>query len=141
MALRRAKRTMMGTVHRLTTIDENYYDPFTKQMKAIDQVRKYDAVFVEYVHFSKAFGAFSPTAYRILDTHDTFAHEFAPAQVAAGLRRAHCAVAIQDVEAVILQELLGPDADRVHMLSHILDVSERGAGGQHSGCNLCRLLT
>jgi hypothetical protein len=133
MTLRRAKRAMMGTVHHLTTIDEIYCDPFTRQMKAIDHLRKYDAVFVEYVHFSKAFGAFSPTAYRILDTHDTFAHEFAPAQEAAGLRRAHFTIAIQDAEAVILRELFGPDADRVHVLSHILDVSERVQAGSTAG--------
>ncbi|MGT2425252.1 glycosyltransferase [Amnibacterium kyonggiense] len=84
---------------------------------ALAQLRS-DAVIVSYVHYSALLEEAPPGALRILDTHDSFSHEFTPDAERKGLSRADRVIAIQEEEAAFFAGLLGSPAT-VHLVSHI----------------------
>ncbi|PIB90232.1 hypothetical protein CSW62_00770 [Caulobacter sp. FWC2] len=86
-----------------------------------------EIVVVEYVHFSSLFDLVPDSAYRIIDTHDAFWHEFTPAAEAKGLSRADLVIAIQDREAEHFRDLLSVAGDKtkVTTVSHIVGQRER----------------
>jgi polysaccharide biosynthesis protein PslH len=117
----RSVRSRFGKkVKRLDSIDELYYGPFTVQLQALFAAKAPDAVIVEYAYFSRAFEAFPTSTLKILDTHDSFEREIVPDQERKGLARADFVLAIQNEEAERFRRLLGPDGDRVAVVSHIL---------------------
>jgi glycosyltransferase involved in cell wall biosynthesis len=121
--LRSAKRRFAQTGFR--SVDEIYYPPFTRQLKKIHAQLSADIVVVEYVHFSKAFDAFNNRVYKILDVHDSSSDLLTASEEAKGFRRAHAILAIQSAEAELFRLLLGEDADRVQVVSHLLDLNGR----------------
>jgi glycosyltransferase involved in cell wall biosynthesis len=135
-ALAKARRTV-GRALRLDgaqyyDLDEQYFDGFTRQLRRLDARRRYDAVIVEYVANSKAFGAF-PDALGILDVHDAFTdrHLVAPGyslragDERRGFLRSDIVLSIQDEESARFRRQLGQGVGRVETVSHSMDVSHR----------------
>ncbi len=100
---------------------DDWFPPHVASMvETLSQMVKVDVVLVEYVFFSKALDFFPDTVVKLIDTHDVFSNRHqrladlglppsffstAPAQEAAGLRRAHMILAIQDEEREQLASL------------------------------------
>ena len=83
-----------------------------------------DAVLVQYVHFSAILDLFPESVFKIIDTHDSFAHQFTPDAEARGLARADAVIAIQQAEAErfrhIIDALAKRPATTVHTVSHLI---------------------
>jgi hypothetical protein len=109
----------------LQSVDEIYFRPFTRQVAALENHLKSDIACVEYVQFSRAFAAFGQHTYKILDTHDSATGLVEADEEAAAFRRANAVLAIQDCEADMFRSQLGHDADRVAVVSHLLDLEQR----------------
>ena len=134
--IRRSLRRAMGRkVYRLDHIDEIFYRGFLGPLR--DALAGYDAVLVNYAYFSGAFAACPPGAVKILDTHDSFAHEIAAHEEARGLDRADVVLAIQSAEAKRFSAMLA-NPGKVRIVSHMfptrqaMDVS-RCAGASFLG--------
>ncbi len=109
----------------LRSVDENYYRPFTRQIETISKQLNADIVVVEYVQFSRAFDAFKEGVFKVLDAHDSAAAFLSAEEEAKGFRRADVVLAIQDAEGDRFRAQLGSDADRVLVMSHLLDMNDR----------------
>ncbi len=132
-ALGRALGQRWGYYHR---VDSLFYAPFQTQLAGLQDRLRFDAALVQYVSASKTLEAFGPAALKVLDTHDSFVdrhradpgqdtYSLTEAEEAAGLRRADVVIAIQAAEAERFRLALGPDAAKVHTVSHLLDLSRR----------------
>ena len=64
------------------------------QIERIDRDNSFDAVIVQYVHFSKAFSGFS-RALKVIDTHDSFSGQMPSREEVRGFLRADHLIAIQ----------------------------------------------
>jgi polysaccharide biosynthesis protein PslH len=121
------------------SLDELFPRVMDDQLRRLHAAESFDAVVVVYVFLSRALLDF-PGALRILDTHDrmtdrhllfeeagldTAGYTVPEAVEAQGLRRADVVLAIQDEEADAFRRQLGPEAGRVHTVSHTLDRSRR----------------
>lgn len=126
--------------HRL---DEIYPRIIDGQLRRLHKAERFDAVVAVYVFLSRALLNF-PGALRILDTHDRFADRHLVYEDAGlpsigysisepvenrGFRRADVVLAIQEEEAERFRRQLKDDADRVHTVSHTLDLSRRVDAG------------
>lgn len=80
---------------------------------------KPDILVVEYVHFSKIALLAPQGCLKVIDTHDSFEHEFTPRAEKAGLCRADSIIAIQQLEADRFREMVGDEAE-VNVVSHII---------------------
>jgi glycosyltransferase involved in cell wall biosynthesis len=136
--VRRLAAQAVGSRHAYYTgLDELFSDSFSSQLRALQRRHAFDAVFVEYVFYSRALDAFPDTVVKVLDTHDIFADRHVPfigragakrymfsippERECEGLRRAHVALAIQADEGDALAARLGSDgAPSVAVLSHLL---------------------
>ncbi|HDR9275796.1 TPA: polysaccharide pyruvyl transferase family protein [Burkholderia vietnamiensis] len=136
--VRRLAAQAVGSRHAYYTgLDELFSDSFLSQLRALQRRHAFDAVFVEYVFYSRALDAFPDTVVKVLDTHDIFADRHVPfigragakrymfsippERECEGLRRAHVALAIQADEGDALAARLGSDgAPSVAVLSHLL---------------------
>lgn len=118
--LRRFRRAVGQKVNHLGSVDETFYAPYLRPLRRIFGAEKPAALFVQYAAFSKAFDASPAGTLRVLDTHDSFAHFYAPDEERKAFQRADAVLAIQDEEGEIFRALLGDDAERVHVVSHLL---------------------
>jgi glycosyltransferase involved in cell wall biosynthesis len=109
----------------LRSVDEIYFRPFTRQIESLERRLHTDIAIVEYVHFSRAFSAFGENTYKVLDTHDSATEFISSTDEAEAFRRADAVLAIQDAEADAFRAELGPDAERVSVVSHLLDLGRR----------------
>lgn len=105
-------------------IDETYFSGFTSQLRKLDRQHGFDTVIAQYVTFTRAFDAFGPHVFRVVDTQDSFAGGIPMAQERRGLMRAHRVLAIQDREAEYFRRLLPPSTNTVSVVSHIIDIDE-----------------
>ena len=135
---RRLAANAAGSWHAYYTgLDELFSERFTAQLRALQQHHAFDAVFVEYVFYSRALDAFPDTVVKVIDTHDIFADRHVPfigrpgakrymfsippERECDGLRRAHVALAIQAEEGDLLAARLGSGVTpAVAVLSHLL---------------------
>lgn len=117
---RRLKSRLFGK--RLTTDIDTLFDPsLEKQCRHIIDAVAPDIVLVEYVHFSKIFEWVPADTRKLLDTHDSFSHEFTTSAERKGLARADAVLAIQDRETRLFRDMLGPDSlTEVATVSHII---------------------
>ncbi|MFM0737932.1 glycosyltransferase [Paraburkholderia xenovorans] len=122
-----------------TGLDELYSTTFSKQLRRLQDERGFDAVFVEYVFYSRALDAFPDSVIKVLDTHDIFADRHIPfigrpgaqnymfsisqKRENDGLRRAQVVLAIQAEEGAVLSARLisTKHAPEVAVLSHLLE--------------------
>ena len=142
----RLRRKALKLLHReagyLWGLDDWYDDGLQEQLFALHRAHRFDSVFVEYVFMSKALEAFSPSVFKVLDTHDRFAlrhraylaagqqpHWFSTTleQESTGLRRAHVVLAMQDNEAAEFRQQLTGATTRVLTVGHLLDLRQRVA--------------
>ncbi len=139
--LRKVLRLVNHEAGHRVPLDHRYDPAATEQLSSLHDRQRFDAVFVEYVFMSKAFGAFAAdSTLRVLDTHDAFGdrhqnflevgkrpswYATTPEEEEAGFRRADVVIAIQDEEAEGFRRRLGADGARVHTVSHFLDLSRR----------------
>lgn len=136
-ALRRAARAAGLESGWLRTLDD-WYDPrVTVTLRALQATHRFDAVFVEYVFFSRAFEAFDDGCLRVLDTHDTFGlrhrhyleaglepqwFSTTLAEEEAGFRRADVVLAIQPLEAEAFAARLAGTRTRVLEVGHLIEI-------------------
>ncbi|WP_246637421.1 glycosyltransferase [Burkholderia catarinensis] len=136
--VRRVAAKAAGSRHAYYTgLDELFSERFSAQLRALQQRHAFDAVFVEYVFYSRALDAFPDTVVKVIDTHDIFADRHVPfigrpgakrymfsippERECDGLRRAHVALAIQAEEGDMLAARLGRgETPSVAVLSHLL---------------------
>ncbi|KQM31031.1 hypothetical protein ASD74_02230 [Rhizobium sp. Root564] len=116
-------------------LDEFFPETFRKRLSHLNQVHQFDAVMVEYVFQSAAFDAFPDHIVKVLDTHDSFSDRHrvvgsakslfsVPAsEQTRGFRRANVILAIQDDEAHLFRRQLEGAAQKVVVVSHLVDVS------------------
>ncbi|MDM0075418.1 glycosyltransferase family 4 protein [Variovorax sp. J2P1-59] len=123
-ALWKAWRKLTRSRYLQSDIDETYFSGFTSQLRKLERQHGFDAVIAQYVTFTRAFDAFGPRAFRIIDTQDSFAGGIPMAQERRGLLRAHRVLAIQDQEAEYFRRMLPPSANTVSVVSHIIDIGE-----------------
>ncbi len=99
----------------------------------------FDAVIVEYVHFSKILEYIPDSVYKIIDTHDSFQNEFTDAAEAEGLARADRVLAIQTREANRFAAILSRSetacrrGTSVLTASHLLDLTDEVPIGKTRG--------
>jgi glycosyltransferase involved in cell wall biosynthesis len=77
-----------------------------------------DVLIVNYVHYSRILELAPDRTAKILDTHDSFAHEFTQSAEARGLGRADMLLAIQAFEAERFTAMV-KDPAKVRIVSHI----------------------
>jgi hypothetical protein len=123
-AVWKARRRLTGSRFLQSDVDETYFSGFTSQLKSLERRHAFDVVIAQYVTFTRAFDAFGPQVFRILDTQDSFADGMPMAQERRGLMRAHRVLAIQDREAEYFRRLLAPATQAVSVVSHIIDIDE-----------------
>ncbi|CAN0627626.1 conserved protein of unknown function [Burkholderia multivorans] len=142
--MRRAAAGLIRSRHTYYTgLDELFSDSFLPQLRALQRKHCFDAVFVEYVFYSRALAAFPDTVTKVIDTHDIFADRhvpfigrpgarnymfsISPERECDGLSRAHVALAIQAAEGDVLAARVAGLGGRpvVAALSHLLDFSSR----------------
>jgi glycosyltransferase involved in cell wall biosynthesis len=138
-AVKKLKRKVFRSRFRVSSVDETYFKPFSTQLRALDQLEKFDVVIVQYVYFSAALDAFH-TAWRIIDTHDSFHGTLPSSEERRGLLRADTVIAIQNDEAEIFRQLLDDNVGRVQVVSHFIEakqiaVSEPCIGATFIGSN------
>lgn len=119
-ALAKARRKVMRSPYRVSSVDEIYFRPFTQQLAAIHALEKFDAVVVQYAEFSAALSAF-PNARLIIDTHDSFHGQMPAQEERRGLARAHDVIAIQEDEAATFRRALSGEPARVIVISHLIE--------------------
>ena len=86
--------------------------------KAVAHIKP-DVLVIEYVHFSKIALLAPKACLKIIDTHDSFEHEFTSHAEGTGLCRADLIIAIQQMESDRFREMVG-DKAKVHVVSHII---------------------
>ncbi len=123
-AISKARRKLTGSRLLQNDIDETYFSGFTSQLRRLESQHGFDTVIAQYVTFTRAFDAFGPHVFRIVDTQDSFAGGIPMAQERRGLMRAHRVLAIQDQEAEYFRRLLPPSTNTVTVVSHIIDIDE-----------------
>lgn len=118
--LRRLKGRLFGK--RLGTDVDALFDPsLEKQCRHLIKAIAPDVVLVEYVHFSKILEWAPAGTRKLLDTHDSFSHEFTGEAERRGLARADAILAIQDREARLFGALLSPGSPtEIATVSHII---------------------
>jgi glycosyltransferase involved in cell wall biosynthesis len=123
-AIWKARRKLTRSQFLQSDIDETYFSGFTSQLRKLERQHGFDVVIAQYVTFTRAFDAFGPHAFRIVDTQDSFAGGIPMAEERRGLLRAHRVLAIQDREAEYFRRLLPPSTNTVSVVSHIIDIDE-----------------
>ncbi|ANB75647.1 hypothetical protein AYM40_25230 [Paraburkholderia phytofirmans OLGA172] len=136
---RTAARVLVRREAYYTGLDELFSATFSSQLRRLQGERGFDAVFVEYVFYSRALDAFPDSVIKVLDTHDIFADRhvpfigrpgamnymfsISPSREEDGLRRAHVVLAIQSDEGAALSERLADEGQgpEVAVLSHLLE--------------------
>lgn len=89
--------------------------------KHLIETVKPDVIIIEYIHFSKILEWVPNGVYKVIDTHDSFSHEFTSEAERKGLERADMVLAIQDREASMFKDLLGAASrTQVTTVSHIV---------------------
>lgn len=117
--------TRLGKRKKVTNVDYLWQSCLEPQIRGIFRSSNaYDICVVEYVHFSKIFELVPQSTFKILDTHDSFSEEFTAEAEATGLARADRVLAIQNQEASDFQKILGPDADKVCVISHFINETD-----------------
>lgn len=118
--LRRLKARIYGK--RLSIdVDALFDRSLEKQCRRLIDSVAPDVVLVEYVHFSKIFEWVPAGTRKLLDTHDSFSHEFTTEAERKGLARADALLAIQDREARLFRDMLGDDSrTEIATVSHII---------------------
>ncbi|WP_230482072.1 glycosyltransferase [Sphingomonas sp. Leaf21] len=118
--LRRLKARIFGK--RLSTdVDALFDRSLEKQCRGLIKTIAPDVVLVEYVHFSKIFEWVPVGTRKLLDTHDSFSHEFTAEAERKGLARADALLAIQEREARLFRDMLGAESGtEIAMVSHII---------------------
>jgi hypothetical protein len=101
-------------------IDDWYDNGANGELSKLSRQYQFDAVIVEYVFMSRAFGCFEETVLKVIDTHDVMTERWrifknsgrAPTwfsstagEEAKGLNRADVALAIQDSERDVLERI------------------------------------
>lgn len=114
-----AKRLAFRRGVRMDGVDDIYFAPFSRQIAALHARRRYDVAIAVYVYSSRALEALARPCLRVLDTLDSSAHEIPPGEERRALARADVVLAIQDEEAAAFRRLLGSDAGKVCMVSHM----------------------
>lgn len=131
----RAYRIATGCVHQISDVDEVYYAGFTSQIERIDKGNSFDAVIVQYVHFSKAFSGFSQ-ALKFIDTHDSFSGQMSSQEEVRGFLRADHLIAIQEQEAELFSKQLSSESGNIpdiSIVSHIIQSFRNVEPRSHSG--------
>jgi len=134
---RAAERLLARQEAYYTGLDELYSVTFSNQLRHLQDEHGFDAVFVEYVFYSRALDAFPDSVIKVLDTHDIFADRhipfigrpgaknymfsISPRHEERGLRRAHVVVAIQSEEGAVLSARLADGGPKVAVISHLLE--------------------
>ncbi|MGJ7511014.1 glycosyltransferase [Variovorax sp. GT1P44] len=121
-AIWKARRKLTRSRFLQSDVDETYFSGFTPQLRKLERQHGFDVVIAQYVTFTRAFDAFGPRAFRVVDTQDSFAGGIPMAQERRGLIRAQRVLAIQDREAEYFRRLLPPSMDTVSLVSHIIDI-------------------
>ena len=121
-------------------LDHLYDRSATGYLRSLHERVIFGAVIVEYVFLSRAFEAFDPNVFRILDTLHVFEDRHkkflkagkrpsgfstSPRQEAIGLRRADVVLASQGEDERLLRRRLAGDGERVRTLGHFVDLSRR----------------
>jgi glycosyltransferase involved in cell wall biosynthesis len=119
--LRTTKRVLFGApIFRVGSVDELYYRPFSREIRAILERGKFDAMIAEYIFSSKALELVPDGVLKILDTHDSFAGQVSTAEERRGLLRADVVLAIQEREADIFRSMAEGEATSIAVVSHIV---------------------
>jgi glycosyltransferase involved in cell wall biosynthesis len=98
-------------------IDYRYDSSLSSPIRELLAHIQPDMVLVNYVHYSKILELAPSGATKVLDTHDSFAHEFTATAEGRGLERADLVIAIQDSEAARFDQLMG--TGDIQVISHI----------------------
>jgi glycosyltransferase involved in cell wall biosynthesis len=115
-----ARRKLRGPrAPRMDGVDDIYFRPFSAQLAKLHAVRRYEAAIAVYAYTSRALEVFDKGCLRILDTLDSAAHEISEAEECRALTRADAILAIQEDEAATFRRLLGHEAGKVHVVSHM----------------------
>lgn len=135
---RRVRRVLghSGAFH--VGLDELFRPTHSRQLRALQAERHFDAAIVAYIFNSRALEAFGPDVLRILDTHDSFADRHLAIAGARSerdywfsvsdeterraFRRAEIVLAIQPDEAGCFASRLGLSA-RVETVSHLIELA------------------
>ena len=153
-ALRRAGRALGRRDAFHIGLDELYRHSHSRQLRALQADRGFDAAIVAYIFNSRALEAFGPNVLRILDTHDSFADRHLAIAGARSerdywfsvsdetecraFRRAEIVLAIQPDEAGRFAHRLGL-SHPVETVSHLIDLATaplddfRAVGGTFVG--------
>jgi glycosyltransferase involved in cell wall biosynthesis len=138
-ALRRSLRLVRHEGGYRLPLDHTYDRTSTGYLRALHERVVFGAVIVEFVFLSKAFEAFDPNVFRILDTLDVFGDRHrkflragqrstgfstSPGEEATGLRRADIVLALHAYDEKRLRRRLDGDA-RVRTVGHFVDLSRR----------------
>ena len=132
----------------LVGIDHLFDLAVLPQLREIAERERFDAVFVEYVFYTRAFEAFRPQSLCVVDTHDIMADRrgrlmtsglrddwfwLKPLDERLSLERADVVLAIQHEEAGILRERL---SSKVHVqtLGHMIAPRSLGLRPAASAC-------
>lgn len=107
----------------IKNVDYRYDRSLSRPISRILKRVKPDMVLVNYVHYSRILDLVSNGVAKVLDTHDSFAHEFTASAEGQGLIRADLVIAIQDSEARRFNQLMG--TDKVRVISHIAPPLDR----------------